>query len=176
MADIKRAEQSAQKKAAGDEARRRAEIEAQATIERTTRLVEPVNDEASVVTTSVYAGFQEWPKWLYHTVNGQARIFDSLAEFEARTPAEDKANWSGDRFEGEAARDLVSPVTGGAGDPALRAAAQPARPEETDTPRLPMQAVDDREVVTLAGPALRDPQRAQAARESQPRTDRATRG
>lgn len=71
MADIKEtAPMRTQKKAAVDEARRRAEIEAQALIERTNRLVEPVNDEASVVTTSVYAGFQEWPKWLYHTGNG----------------------------------------------------------------------------------------------------------
>lgn len=70
----------------------------------------------------------------------------------------------------------MSPVTGGAGDPALRAAAQPAREPEAETPRLPMQAVDDREVVTLAGPALRDPQRAQAARESQAQAGRGARG
>jgi hypothetical protein len=135
--------------------------------------VEPVNDEASVVTTSVYAGYQEWPKWLYHTANGQARIFDSLAEFEARVPAEDKANWSADRFEGEAANRLVSPVTGGAGDPALRAAAQPRREAETEVARLTPQAADEREVVTLAGPVLRDPQRAQAARDSNAAADRA---
>lgn len=123
-------------------------------------LQEPKNTEgAEVQTTSVYNEVKEWPKWMYHR-NGDSKVFDSAAEFEARAPG-NKADWAVSPHAFGPAGGLRSPATGGASDPAIRAAANPVIASDDPPARLPALGarLDRYEAVP---PRMRDPQREQA--------------
>lgn len=128
---------------------------------------------AQALVTNVYGTVKEWPKWMYHR-NGDARVFDSAAEFEERAPGE-KGDWHPDVNHWKTTGSgLRSPVTGGAGDPAIRAAANPASTSNDDPPaRLPVVAHRDEATVNIMG-GFRDPQREQAAEDANERVDAAT--
>lgn len=145
---------------------------ASSTVELAKNVTEAINTAEVVVETSTYAGFQEWPKWLYHGITGEKNMYDSFAEFTARTDQADRINWTADPFASVADSGLlVSPATGGASDPALRAAAQPAFNRGGPAARLPEQAPQpDR--LTMEGPRIRDPQRVQAVADSNSRARR----
>ena len=159
----------AEKCAALDAAKQQAEADANARVARVEAIMEPENTPEAVVAPNVYNTMSEFPKWLYHRTTQEKRIFDNLAEFEERVPEDDKANWTADPFTGVSDGYLRSPATGGASDPALRAAAQP-NVVNTDPPaKLPEQVQDSTERVTLEPRRLRDPQRVEAVRDSQAR-------
>jgi hypothetical protein len=116
-----------------------------------------------VQVTSTYGESKEWPKWMYHR-GGDSKVFDSAAEFETRAPG-NKEDWSPNPHAFGVAGGLRSPATGGASDPAIRAAANPVVPSDGPAPSLPrLGARLDR--IEAVPPRMRDPQREQAIADS----------